>query len=137
MNRGPLPSFAKNRVYLAFAVGFLAVPLAAQSMGLEMLQGLSKGEWTIKYRDGSADRKVCVATGEELIQLQHMRSSCDRFVVEEASAKVTVQYTCPGEGYGRTDIRRETSSLVQLQSQGISSGVPFQFSAEARLTGTC
>lgn len=137
MKWGSFPSFAKNRVYLGFAIGFLAVPLAAQSIGLEMLQGLSKGEWTIKYRNGSADQKICVKTGEELIQLQHDNSTCDRFVVEDGANKVTVQYTCPSDGYGRTNIRRETNSLVQLESHGITSGQPFQFSAEARLTGTC
>lgn len=115
----------------------LALPAAAQSDSLSMLAGLSKGEWTIKHRDGSDDRKVCVRTGQELIQLRHTESGCSRFVVEDAANKVTVQYTCPGNGYGRTNIRKETGSLVQIESQGIASGLPFQFAAEARRTGTC
>ncbi|WP_040464992.1 hypothetical protein [Erythrobacter sp. NAP1] len=115
----------------------LTVPAAAQSDSLSMLTGLSKGEWTIKHRDGSADRKVCVRTGEELIQLRHMTSGCSRFVVEDDASKVTVQYTCPGNGYGRTNIRKETGALVQIESQGIASGLPFQFVAEARRTGSC
>lgn len=115
----------------------LALPAAAQSDGLAMLAGLAKGEWTIQHRDGSADQKICVKTGEELIQLRHVESGCSRFVVEDASSRVTVQYTCPGNGYGRTDIRKETGSLVQIESQGISTGLPFQITAEARRTGTC
>ena len=115
----------------------LTVPAAAQSDSLSMLTGLTKGEWTIKHRDGSADRKVCVRTGEELIQLRHMTSGCSRFVVEDDATKVTVQYTCPGDGYGRTNIRRETGALVQIESQGIASGLPFRFVAEARRTGSC
>lgn len=115
----------------------LALPAAAQSDGLSMFQALSKGEWTIKYRDGSADRKICVRTGEELIQLRHEEPNCSRFVVEDATSKVTVQYTCPGNGYGRTNIRKETGALVQIESQGIAAGLPFQFAAEARRTGTC
>lgn len=115
----------------------LAIPVAAQSDALSMLAGLSKGEWTIKHRDGSADRKICVRTGEELIQLRHEEPDCSRFVVEDATSKVTVQYTCPGNGYGRTDIRKETGSLVQIESQGIASGLPFQFAAEGRRTGSC
>ncbi|AWW73046.1 hypothetical protein CD351_01245 [Erythrobacter sp. KY5] len=115
----------------------LTVPAAAQSDSLSMLTGLAKGEWTIKHRDGSADRKVCVRTGEELIQLRHMTSGCSRFVVEDGANKVTVQYTCPGDGYGRTNIRKESGALVQIESQGIASGLPFQFVAEARRTGNC
>lgn len=126
---------------IAAAVGMvalgLAIPVAAQSDSLSMLEGLSKGEWTIKHRDGSADRKICVRTGQELIQLRHEEPDCSRFVVEDATSKVSVQYTCPGNGYGLTDIRRETGELVQIESQGIASGLPFQFAAEGRLTGDC
>ena len=115
----------------------LALPVAAQSGGLAMLGGLTKGEWTIKHRDGANDRKICVRTGQELIQLKHSESGCSRFVVEDGANKVTVQYTCPGNGYGRTNIRKETGALVQIESQGIASGVPFQLVAEARRTGSC
>ena len=115
----------------------LALPAAAQSDALSMLGGLSKGEWTIKHRDGSADRKICVKSGRELIQLRHKQPDCSRFVVEDARSKITIQYTCPGDGYGRTNIRKETGELVQIESQGIASGLPFQFAAEARHTGSC
>lgn len=115
----------------------IALPVAAQTDSLSMLSGLSKGEWTIKHRDGTPDRRICVQTGEELIQLRHEGADCSRFVVEDASNKVTVQYTCPGNGYGRTNIRKETGGLVQIESQGIASGLPFQFVAEARRTGGC
>lgn len=115
----------------------VAVPVAAQSTDLAMLQGLSKGEWTVKFRDGSPDAKLCVKTGEELLQLQHGQAKCSRFVVEDNPKKITVQYTCRGDGYGRTDIRRETAALVQIESQGIASGLPFEFAAEARHTGAC
>lgn len=118
------------------ALGF-AIPVAAQADGLSMLEGLTKGEWTIKHRDGSADRKICLKSGRELIQLRHSEPDCSRFVVEDANSKVTVQYTCPGNGYGRTNIRKETEGLVQIESQGIAAGLPFQFAAEARRTGGC
>ena len=91
-----------------------------------MLGSLAKGEWTITYRDGTPPRKVCLRSGMELIQLRHSGSSCSRYVVEDGSSRVTVQYTCQNNGYGRTNVRRETGSLVQIQSQGIKSGQPFQ-----------
>lgn len=127
----------ETRVLLTAALCAVAIPVAGQSKGLAMLQGISKGEWTVKYRDGSPDMKVCIKTGEELIQLKHGLAACSRFVVEDGPTKVTVQYTCPGNGYGRTNIRRETAALVQIESQGITTGLPFEFAAEARRTGKC
>jgi hypothetical protein len=123
-------------VIAAVLVG-VALPVLAQGNGLAMLGTLAKGEWTIKYRDGSADRKICVRTGQELIQLRHRDAGCNQFVVEDGTAKVTVQYTCSGNGYGRTSIRREAPALVQIESQGIHDGMPFQLLAAARRSGTC
>jgi len=127
------------KLALAGGAALLAfgIPATAQTDGLVMLSGLAKGEWTVRYRDGSVERKICVRSGMELIQLRHTDRDCSRFVVEDDASKVTVQYTCPGNGYGRTNIRRETGSLVQIESQGIASGLPFQFGAEARRTGSC
>lgn len=120
----------------AFVAG-VAIPAVAQGNGLAMLGTLTKGEWTIKFRDGSPDRKICVRSGQELIQLRHREAGCNQFVVEDGVAKVTVQYTCQGNGYARTSIRRETPALVQLESQGIQGGMPFQLLAEGRRTGPC
>jgi len=121
----------------AGAAVWFAVPVVAQGNGRAMLGTLVKGEWTIKQRSGAAARKICVRSGAELIQLMHRETDCSQFVVEDGAAKVSVQYTCPGNGYGRTSIRRETTSLVQLESQGIHDGTPFQMTAEARRTGPC
>ncbi|MCA0979061.1 hypothetical protein LCM19_11865 [Qipengyuania flava] len=121
-----------------FVLGALAIgaPVVAQA-SLAMLDTLDRGGWELRYRDGSAPRNICVRSGREFIQLRHAGDSCNRFVVEDGKAQVTVQYTCRGNGYGRTNIRRENSGLVQVDSQGIADGRPFQFSAEARRTGSC
>ena len=42
-----------------------------------------------------------------------------------------------GRGYGRTSIRLETDRLVQIRTQGIADGLPFEYSAEARRVGDC
>ncbi|MDJ0979509.1 MAG: hypothetical protein QNI87_13360 [Erythrobacter sp.] len=132
-----MKSLFRSKFSVIVIVAMGATPLLAQSDSLAMLATLQKGEWTVKYRDNSASQKLCVKTGEELIQVRHGLSNCRRFVVEDDASKVTVQYTCPGNDYGRTTIRRETSALVQIESQGIASGLPFQFTAEARRTGSC
>ena len=116
---------------------FLLAPAAAQAPELAMLDKLDRGQWELRFRDGSAPRRLCVKSGRELIQLRHADSRCSRYVVEDGPSEVTVQYTCKGNGYGRTSIRRETGSLAQLDTQGLADGLPFQFSAEARRVGPC
>lgn len=127
--------FAKScLVLLALGAG---TALTAQADSLGMLTTLQRGQWTVTMRDGGVPRAICLGDAAQLVQMQHARSACSRFVVEDAADKVTVQYTCRGNGYGRTSIRKETNSLVQIESQGIADGLPFQFRAEARRTGAC
>ncbi|PZT85603.1 MAG: hypothetical protein DI637_11965 [Citromicrobium sp.] len=128
-----------NGKFLALAAipaTLVAMPVLAQA-SLGMLRTLDNGAWELRFRDGSPTQKICVRSGRELIQIRHKRAGCNRFVVEDGKNQVTVQYTCKGDGYGRTNIRKETGSLVQIDSQGIEGGRPFQFSAEARRTGGC
>lgn len=129
-----------NSALGALALGgavLLSAPVVAQTDGLAMLGTLTKGEWTIKQRGAPVDRKICVKSGAELIQLMHREGGCSQFVVEDGPARITVQYTCPGNGYARTSIRKETGVLVQLESQGIHNGMPFEVTAEGRRTGSC
>lgn len=115
-----------------------AVPIVAHSAELAMLGSLAKGAWNLRVRDnGGQERRICVRTGRELIQLRHTQAGCNQFVVEDGPQQVVVQYTCRGNGYGRTAIRREAPGLVQIDSQGIIDGAPFAFTAEARHTGSC
>ena len=115
-----------------------SAPASGQRSSLTMLDQLDAGRWEVRVRDsGNAAARLCVSNGRRFIQLRHPEVSCDRLVVEDGPSEVTVQYTCRGQGYGRTSIRRETSRLVQIESQGIRNGLPFEFSAEARRVGDC
>lgn len=132
----------KNTLRSAGAVGVVllacAVPASGQRASLTMLDQLDSGRWELRLRDaGNPAERLCVNNGRRFIQLRHPEVSCERLIVEDGPNEVTVQYTCRGQGYGRTSIRRETSRLVQIQSQGIRNGLPFEFSAEARRVGDC
>lgn len=124
---------------IAFAGGAaLTVPTASQRPALAMLDQIEPGRWEIRLRDGSRRTyPMCVEHGRKLIQLRHEAQNCERLVVEDRADQVIVQYTCRGRGYGRTSIRRETGKLVQIETQGIADGLPFEFAAEARRTGDC
>lgn len=101
-----------------------------------MLDQIESGKWELRER-GAPPQQICVPSGRQLIQLRHPGANCNSFVIEDTAAQVVVQYTCAGHGYGRTQIRRETNRLVQIDSQGITDGYPFEVSAEARRVGAC
>ncbi|MBH5321542.1 DUF3617 domain-containing protein [Aurantiacibacter sediminis] len=112
-------------------------PAVAQAPELAMLDRLEPGSWTLRIRDEDRTSRICVRTGREFIQIRHRQAGCEQFVVQDDRNEVTVQYTCRGNGYGRTTIRSEGSELVQIRSQGIRAGTPFSVEGEARRTGGC
>lgn len=126
-----------RNLWLAGALALAAAPLEAQAPELAMLDSLAKGAWNLRIRDDGTQQKICVRDGREFIQLRHRQQGCSRFVVQDGANEVVVSYTCRGNGYGRTSIRREGDSLVQIRSQGIQGGTPFSFTAEARHSGSC
>lgn len=132
----------KARMRIAGTAVAAVLALAAPAMGagpsLAMLDRVDAGQWEVRFREpGAAPQRMCMSNGQALIQLRHPGAPCERFVVEDGPNDVVVQYTCRGRGYGRTHIRRETGRLVQIDSRGIANGLPFEFSAEARRTGSC
>ena len=109
----------------------------AQGVQLAMLDRLTPGMWEIRMRDSRQTERVCLDDGRRLIQLRHPNLACRQFVVEDEPGTVTVHYTCQGQGSGRTHLRFETPRLVQIESAGVASRLPFDFVAEARRTGDC
>ena len=119
----------------AFA-GASAVP--AQAPSLAMLDRLEKGSWQLRERGSDTVlQTVCVGDARKMIQIQHPRANCSRYIIEDTPKSVTVHYTCPGAGHGRTSIRSETNRLIQIDTQGIADGKPFSQAIEARRAGGC
>ena len=122
---------------LGLAAVLAVIPLAGHAAELAMLDSIAKGAWSLRIRDDSSEQRICVRDGRELIQIRHKQPGCSRFIVRDGANEVVVQYTCRGNGYGRTSLRREGNGLVQVESQGIIDGAPFSVSGEARHSGAC
>ena len=128
----------RTSALLIVAASGFAVPAVGQHQGLAMLNQLEGGHWELRDRDSrTLVEQICLHNGRRLIQLRHPASVCEQLIVADNPGEVTVQYTCRGRGYGRTHIRRETGRLVQIESQGIVDGLPFDFAAEGRRIGNC
>jgi len=125
-------------VVIATVLAASSGAVIAQLRPVAMLGKLEDGDWELRLREAPGEpRHLCLSDARKLIQLRHPGQNCRSVVVEDTADAVTVQYTCRGRGYGRTHIRRESDSLVQIDSQGIAGGSPFAFAAEARRVGPC
>ena len=133
------PEHCLTRLAFVGVVIMFALPTSAKAPSLAMLDRLEKGRWELRDHDNASlpRKRICVKTGRELIQLRHRQPGCRQFVVQDEPNEVTIQYTCRGNGFGRTSIRRESDSLVQIRSQGVLNGSPFLMAGEARREGDC
>lgn len=121
---------------LAMSAG-LAAATPVQAPGLKVLAQIEPGRWQLRETDSKAERTVCVSDPRILIQLHHGAAQCSRFIVDNQATTGTVHYTCSGAGHGRTTISVETPRLLQIQTQGLAGGLPFQSEIEARRLGGC
>jgi hypothetical protein len=125
-------------VVTAALLAAVAAPVVGQRPTLTMLDHIDGGRWELRVRGAAAPaERICLQNARSLIQLRHPAETCDRLIINDGATDVTVQYTCHGRGYGRTHIRRETSRLFQIETQGIAHGLPFSYAAEARRIGDC
>ena len=131
-------SFA-GRAAALFGFGlFLAWPGAGQAPGaMPMLARLESGLWELRGPGNGRIGAICLGNPIQLTQPRHGAAVCSRDVVAADANSMTVNYTCPGAGRGRTTIRIETPRLVQIDSQGLDHGAPFALRAEARRVGAC
>jgi hypothetical protein len=116
----------------------LGAPAPARAPQLAALAGIEIGQWQLKEAGPTAPvRSICISDPAMLLQLGHSGAQCSRFVIADAPDGVTVHYTCPGAGHGRTTIAIETPRLLHVQTQGIAAGAPFDMDYEARRVGNC
>lgn len=119
--------------------GFLAVaaPVFASALpGLEAFSQLERGRWQLRDSAGQP-RSFCLADPVAFVQLEHGGIRCEQEILANEKGGATVQYSCPGRGYGHTSIRVETPRLARIDTQGLVDGRPFSYRTEARKVGAC
>ena len=102
-----------------------------------MLDSLQKGAWKLSVRGSEDSRRVCLGDPRSLLQVEHGDRQCSRYVINDQPNDVRVSYKCGPSGHGVTTIRKETNSLVRIDTQGILNKAPFSSRIEARRVGTC
>lgn len=132
---GFIAAIAAAGAMVAFAASAADAPAQTSLAAVKLLQ---PGSWALKERrSGPIMKTVCVTDPLMLLQVAHENTVCSRFVIASEKSSVTVHYTCPGRGHGRTTLRVENPRLAQISSQGIAGQDPFNFDLEARRVGSC
>jgi hypothetical protein len=117
---------------------FIAWPGATQDRPAgPMLARLESGQWELRGAGNGRISSLCLGNPILLTQPQHGAAACTHDVVAADAGSMTVNYSCPGAGRGRTTLRFETPRLIQIESQGLDRGAPFALRAEARRIGPC
>ncbi len=121
----------------AIAAALLVLPGFAQAPAPSALDRVEPGLWEVRGAGGASLGSICLGDPALLAQLQHRGAACALDVVDSTERSATVQYSCRGQGSGRTILRVETPRLVQIDGQGLDSGTPFAIRAQARRAGSC
>jgi hypothetical protein len=119
--------------------GFVAAAAPVFALAVpdsELLSQLERGKWQLRDSAGQP-RSICLGDPAVLIQLEHEGVSCEREILSSGKSGATVQYSCPGRGFGHTSVRIETPRLARIDTQGLVDGRPFSYRAEARKVGAC
>jgi hypothetical protein len=122
------------------AAATLAVPVLAFAYAGpgEALSKLERGRWLVhSAARGGIERSVCLGEPALLLQVEHGAAGCAHEWVRSEAAGGAVQYTCPGRGFGRTELRIETSKVATIDTQGLVDGRPFAYRATARKVSEC
>ncbi|UUL82701.1 DUF3617 domain-containing protein [Sphingomonas qomolangmaensis] len=118
--------------------GVAAGAAPAQAPSLRALAQVEPGQWQLRETGGGVSRSVCVSDPRVLLQLRHGGGAqCSLFVIDNQPSRGTVHYTCAGAGHGRTTIQIETPRLMNIKTQGVIDGLPFDAAIEARRLGEC
>ena len=129
-------------VRFAFLSAVATVGVAAalpQLKPINAMAAVQPGLWSIHALDrGESDiPAICVSDTTRLLQFRHPTQTCSRFVIADTPHVATIQYSCPGAGWGRTSVRIISPGQLRLDTQGIADNAPFALAAEAKRIGDC
>ncbi len=126
---------------LALLIGTftVALPSSVQAQNSNILSSLKSGLWQFreKARGNDIVDAICIGDVNKMIKIKNKNDRCTIKMLSQSGNSATYEYSCVGKGKGRTIIRKETSGLVQISSQGITDGQLFDFKLEARHAGSC
>jgi hypothetical protein len=135
---GPALRVVRLALLSAFATASLGAALP-KLKPINAMTTVQPGLWSIHALDrGESDVPAfCVSDPTRLLQFRHPGQNCSRFIIADTPRVATIQYSCPGAGWGRTSVRILSPGQLRLDTQGIADNAPFALAAEAKRIGDC
>ena len=115
------------------AAGLLTA--AAQPSALGQAQ---PGMWEISGAPGTRiPIRQCVNDVGVLARFEHRSRICTARILKDNGISTAIEYSCGGAGFGHSDIDVLTPRSLRISTQGISSGLPFNYVLQARRIDDC
>jgi len=127
-----------GRLSILTAVGVGALVTLSAATPPKALSQAAPGLWEASGIPGAkAPVRQCLGDVLALAQFEHRTENCSRQVIRDDATMTTVEYSCPGGGFGRSEIAFVTPRSLRIETQGISDGLPFHYVLQARRVGDC
>ncbi len=128
-----------SRFSIAACVAVLAAAAAASAAETsKTLAGAAPGLWELTGVQGSKTPvRECLTNLATLGQYEHRQRTCSPKTQSDTGKVTVINYTCAGSDFGRTSIKFVTPRNLKVDTQGISDGLPFGYTIEARRVGEC
>ena len=128
-----------RRGALVLAAALCATPASALlSMHVAALSKIERGRWHVRELESAVEPATfCLGDPWQVLRFAHRNARCTADVFEDGVKGATIQYSCPGRGFGHTYVRVETRRSMLIDTQGLSNGRPFSYRLEARRVGPC
>ena len=115
--------------------------LAAAASAAEKSKTLSAaapGMWELTgIQDSKTPVRECLTNLAVLGQYEHRARTCTATTQSDTGKVTVINYTCGGSDFGRTSVKFVTPRNLKVETQGISDGLPFGYTIEARRVGEC
>lgn len=129
-------SRARTRALLAG--GFCLACAAFAAAQASVLAQVQPGLWEISGAPGAhIPVRECVGDIAALARFEHRSSNCTSRVLKDSGNSTEIEYSCPGAGFGHTQIDVLTPRALRISTQGISGGLPFNYVLQARRVEDC
>jgi hypothetical protein len=128
-----------SRFSIAACGALLAIAAAAAAADKpKTLAAASPGLWELTGVQGSKTAvRECLTNLATLGQFEHRARTCKATTLSDTGKVTVINYSCGAGDFGRTSIKFVTPRNLKVETQGISDGLPFGYTMEARRVGEC
>ena len=109
------------------------------SVGLpKALSQATPGIWEMSgVPSAKAPVRQCVGDLLTLAKFEHRGQNCTPKIIRDGPTATTIEYSCSGGGFGRSEVGLITPRSLRIETQGISENLPFNYVLQARRVGEC